>query len=302
MTLVLNGTTGVSSVDGSASTPAIQGNDANTGVFFPAADTVAIATNGTEAMRVDSSQNVGIGTSSPSTKLHVQGNTRSANSGNTVYTELQNDGVYATGTDLYLLAPSGKFLAMYAGNAERARIDSSGNLLVGTTSNYSARVSLSWDSSSQSGIVLRTSSATLSGNPMIFQDSGGTARGSISQTASAVAYNTSSDYRLKKDIAPMTGALAKIAALKPVTYKWNADDSEGEGFIAHELAEVVPQCVTGQKDAVETYTDEEGNEQTRPVYQGIDTSFLIATLTAALQEAHGLIKTLEQRVAALEQA
>ena len=74
----------------------------------------------------------------------------------------------------------------------------------------------------------------------------------------------------------MTGALAKVTQLKPVTYKWNADGSDGEGFIAHELAEVVPQCVTGEKDAV----DEEGN----PKYQGIDTSFLVATLTAAIQE------------------
>jgi hypothetical protein len=74
----------------------------------------------------------------------------------------------------------------------------------------------------------------------------------------------------------MTGALAKIALLKPCTYKWNADGSDGQGFIAHELDEVVPGCVTGEKDAV----DFDGN----PVYQGIDTSFLVATLTAAIQE------------------
>jgi hypothetical protein len=98
----------------------------------------------------------------------------------------------------------------------------------------------------------------------------------------------------------MTGALAKVAALKPVTYKWNADDSAGEGFIAHELAEVVPDAVTGEKDAVETYTDEDGNEQTRPKYQGIDTSFLVATLTAAIQEQQQLITALTARVAALE--
>jgi hypothetical protein len=74
----------------------------------------------------------------------------------------------------------------------------------------------------------------------------------------------------------MTGALAKLALLKPVTYKWNADGSDGEGFIAHELAEVVPNAVTGDKDAI----DEDGN----PKYQGIDVSFLVATLTAAIQE------------------
>jgi hypothetical protein len=92
----------------------------------------------------------------------------------------------------------------------------------------------------------------------------------------------------------MTGALAKVAQLKPVTYKWNADDSESQGFIAHELQEVVPECVTGEKDAV----DAEGN----PQYQGIDTSFLVATLTAAIQEQQAIITALTARVEALEGA
>jgi hypothetical protein len=100
--------------------------------------------------------------------------------------------------------------------------------------------------------------------------------GNISVTTSATAYNTSSDYRLKENIVPMVGALAKVSLLKPVTYSWRIDGSNSEGFIAHELAEVVPDCVTGEKDAV----DVDG----KPVYQGIDTSFLVATLTAAIQE------------------
>jgi hypothetical protein len=74
----------------------------------------------------------------------------------------------------------------------------------------------------------------------------------------------------------MTGALAKVALLKPCTYKWNCDGSDGQGFIAHELAEVVPQCVTGAKDAVDV--------NGKPQYQGIDVSFLVTTLTAAIQE------------------
>jgi hypothetical protein len=118
--------------------------------------------------------------------------------------------------------------------------------------------------------------------------------GSITFTSSATAYNTSSDYRLKNTIAPMTGALAKVALLKPCTYKWNFDGSDGQGFIAHELAEVCPDAVTGTKDAV----DEEG----KPQYQGIDTSFLVATLTAAIQEQQAIIQTLTARVAALEAA
>ena len=100
--------------------------------------------------------------------------------------------------------------------------------------------------------------------------------GSIQTSGSATSFNTSSDYRLKNTIAPMTGALAKVALLKPCTYKWNCDGSDSQGFIAHELAEVVPQCVTGEKDAV----NEDGSIKS----QGIDTSFLVATLTVAIQE------------------
>ena len=90
----------------------------------------------------------------------------------------------------------------------------------------------------------------------------------------------------------MTGALAKVALLKPVTYKWNADGSDGQGFIAHELQAVVPDCVNGEKDAV----DAEG----KPQHQGVDTSFLVATLTAALQEQQALIEALTTRITALE--
>ena len=76
--------------------------------------------------------------------------------------------------------------------------------------------------------------------------------------------------------------------LKPCTYKWNADGSNGEGFIAHELAEVCPQAVTGEKDAV----DADG----KPKYQGIDVSFLVATLTAAIQEQQAIIESLKARL------
>jgi hypothetical protein len=116
----------------------------------------------------------------------------------------------------------------------------------------------------------------------------GTSVGNISIDGSSTTYSTSSDYRLKNTITPMTGALAKVAQLKPVTYKWNIDGSNSQGFIAHELAEVVPECVTGKKDAV----DAEG----KPVYQGIDTSFLVATLTAAIQEQQAIIESLKARL------
>lgn len=178
------------------------------------------------------------------------------------------------GDHYWYSAPSGT-----ADNAitftQAMRLNSDGVLLVGTTSVISSsyRVNIQIPSTT-GGIILKAFGSTAS--PLAFLNSAGTTVGGVDTTNTATTYNTSSDYRLKNSIAPMTGALAKVAALKPCTYKWKADGSDGEGFIAHELAEVCPQAVTGEKDAV----DAEGN----PQYQGIDTSFLVATLTAAIQE------------------
>lgn len=109
--------------------------------------------------------------------------------------------------------------------------------------------------------------------------------GSISVTASDTAFNTTSDYRLKENIAPIGSALSDVTRLKPCSYNFiSAPGEKRQGFIAHELQEVVPQAVTGAKDAV----DEAG-----PLYQGVDASKLVPLLTAAIQE-------LTARVAALE--
>jgi hypothetical protein len=112
-------------------------------------------------------------------------------------------------------------------------------------------------------------------NSFTFQR-GGTQVGAITTNNTNAAYGTTSDYRLKENVQPMTGALNTVSRLKPVTYKWKSTGTDSQGFLAHELQEIVSDCVTGEKDAV----DENGN----PQYQGIDTSFLVATLTAAIQE------------------
>jgi hypothetical protein len=115
----------------------------------------------------------------------------------------------------------------------------------------------------------------------------GSTVGSIVVNSTNVTYNTTSDYRLKENIQPITGALAKIALLKPCTYTWKANGEASEGFIAHELQEVIPNAVSGVKDAL----DEDG--RIKP--QGIDTSFIVATLTAAIQELTARVAQLEAK-------
>jgi hypothetical protein len=123
----------------------------------------------------------------------------------------------------------------------------------------------------------------------------GARQGSITTTTSATAYNTSSDYRLKENIVPLTGAVDRVNQLQVHRFNFIANpDKTVDGFIAHEAQAVVPECVTGTKDAV----DDDGN----PVYQGIDQSKLVPLLTAALQEAIAKIETLEAAVAALQSA
>jgi hypothetical protein len=250
--------------------------------YTAASGTAGNAITFTQAMTLDASGNLGVGQTSPTAKLDIV----STNATTAVFRDTSRYAlvsIQAGGTNQssYLdMAPTGTGAAIFqVSSTERMRIDSSGNLLVGTTSNNasSGRVQIKFDGSTLNGLNLQTTYASTGSYYLIFNNSAGSTTGYISQNGTTtVAYNTSSDYRLKNNIAPMTGALAKVALLKPCTYKWNSDGSDGQGFIAHELQEVVPECVTGEKDAM----DEEGN----PKYQGIDTSFLVATLTAAIQE------------------
>ena len=293
MSLILNGTDGLSDVDGSASTPAIRGTDTNTGIFFPAADTIAFAEGGAEVVRIDSSGNVGIGTSSPDSKLHVKSTVDNTTNGLTLEYDLgtaYKSRVFTRGNNLNISADTGNtgggILFLTAGGTERASITSSGNTMIGVTSALNdSRLSVSQGGASNAMFVATAGA----GNRAIGFINSSTFVGDIVTSASSVSYNTSSDYRLKENIAPMTGALARVTQLKPCTYTWKIDGSDGQGFIAHELQTVIPDAVVGEKDAVETYTDENGNEQTRHKYQGVDTSFLVATLTAAIQELKAIV-------------
>ena len=312
--------------------------------FSAASGTAGAAITFTQAMTLDASGNLGIQNTSPSSTANGQntlviGSGSANDRGITIYTGSSNAGTLAfadgtTGSENYRgylqYTHSNDALAIATAGAERARIDSSGNLLINETARWRGTGILSINTGANDGIAVQTASAglivrkTAYSNSYIglWENNGGTAVGSITTNGSTTAYNTSSDYRLKENIQPMTGALAKVAALKPVTYTWKESGQTDEGFIAHELQEVCPSAVSGAKDATEIKQyeispavpatfDEEGNELTPaveavmgerevPVYQGIDTSFLVATLTAAIQEQQAIIEGLTARISALE--
>jgi len=136
-----------------------------------------------------------------------------------------------------------------------------------------------------SGAPLELNRTTNDGELVYFKQ-GGIVRGSISISGSTTSYNTTSDYRLKENVVAMSGATERLKQLNPSRFNFIGDtDTTVDGFLAHEVADVVPEAITGAKDAV----DDEGNA----VYQGIDQSKLVPLLVATIQE-------LEARIAALE--
>jgi hypothetical protein len=188
-----------------------------------------------------------------------------------------------------MFLPTTNSVGFSTASTERMRIDSSGNLLVGTTSSLGK---LTVRQTGATGDCAGFRNGNDGGSGITFYNTAGTAVGYIAWTASVTSYVSTSDYRLKDNVEPMTGALAKVAKLKPVTYKWKENGSNGQGFIAHELAEICPDAVTGKKDAV--------NEDGSIKAQGIDTSFLVATLTAAIQELNAKVDAQAAEIIALQ--
>ena len=135
-----------------------------------------------------------------------------------------------------------------------------------------------------------------SASMIVFQDSGGTERGSIKTTGSATAYNTSSDYRLKENVNYDWDATTRLKQLKPARFNWIIDDTNTpvDGFLAHEVSSIVPEAVAGEKDGMENYIDEDtGEEKTRIKPQGIDHSKLVPLMVKTIQELEARIKILE---------
>ena len=316
-----NTTTGSSSTDGlllgiNSSEEAIIWNYENTAMEF--------ATNGTERMRISSSGNVGIGDSNPDQKLVVSG------TGTTILkVENTDDGTAQitlgnVGSSNLGIKQNNGETAFEIGGTEKMRIRGDG-LCIGTTTHSSSGNRLTIQSTSAENLAhfnkngtgnksilsLQHGRATGStvGNGIIFRNSGGTNVGEIEITNSEARTVGFSDYRMKENIADITNGINSVKNLAPKTFNYIHDETKKvlTGFIAHEIQSVLPQAVTGDKDAVVTQAlidsdDVLEGEVGDPIYQKVCITDLIPTLTAALKEAITKIETLETKVAALEAA
>jgi len=174
---------------------------------------------------------------------------------------------------------------------EVARFDASGNFIIGKTTALDFNeqgVTLNYATiggTRANGATLQINRTGSDGNIAEFYRQGAIA-GRITVSSGAASYLSGSDYRLKDNIVPLTGATARLMALKPSRFTFLTDpDTTVDGFIAHEVVSIVPEAIDGEKDAV----DAEGN----PIYQGIDHGKLVPLLVATIQELTARIEALE---------
>jgi len=174
-----------------------------------------------------------------------------------------------------------------AGNP-RGIFDSGGTFLVGITSSiYSGKQCIQYASNTGRGLVIYDSTIQNNSTFAAFMSGTSTSIGSITANGTtAVLYNTTSDYRLKTDVTPIQNALTTIQALNPVSFTW-IDGRKDDGFLAHELQAIIPNCVTGEKDAI--------NEDGTPKYQQLDNSGVIPFLVKAIQELKAEIDQLKAK-------
>ena len=290
--------------------------------FNAASGTAGNTITFTQAMTLNASGNLGIGTTAPLGKLHV-----SASGLSTIYMSDTGEATdqknwtfqYGTGVgtgtfrlralndannsgqNAYIITRTGIAVDTHqwlTADTERARIDSSGNLLVGTTSVIDAgaqgvqiktTTSTKWvlvTSSPDRAWIANTTQASGTSYYAYFNYNTSNV-GAISSTGTVTVYSTTSDYRLKTVHGALTGYGERIDALKPISYEWKNGALQDRGFLAHEFQIVYPNSVTGEKDAL----DADG----KPVYQAMQagTSEVIADLVAEIQ-------SLRKRLAALE--
>ena len=290
MPITISGSTGIAGVDGSASTPAVQGTDTNTGIVFPAADTVAVATGGTERMRINSSGNVGIGTSSPNSLLELNKASGAADLRFSVAGTLYGT-AYASSSDMTINSVTAIPLKFGTNNTERMQIDSSGNLLVGTTSTLFAS-SHAFVNSGTAVLGLRNSLSTAGKYWQVGPDSNSSFK-VYNQSSTGVflsdgstSWSSSSDERQKNIIEPISDATNKVASLRAVigSYKNDETNKRRSFLIAQDVQQVLPEAVTEAPDG----------------FLGVAYSDVIPLLVAAIQELKADNDAMKERIATLE--
>jgi hypothetical protein len=306
MTVTINGTSGIAGVDGSAGTPAIQGGDTNTGMFFPAADTIAFSEGGTEVMRIDSSSNVGIGTTSADVKLSVNGSVDvgpgSVSTPSYGFFPLSTYG----GTGIY--APAANTVGFTTAGTERMRIDSSGNLQLGyggqTTTAFAApqgitigsldNVALQYYLRKGNQVEAHIGFKASTDTNLYVGTGGGAGPGGIGvyglyQANVSTSWTAVSDERFKTELQPIENALEKVAGVRAVTGRYSYDEENGSTkrrafLIAQDFLTALPEAVDTQD----------------PEKYGLSYSDTIPLLFAAIKEQQTLITALTARIEALE--
>lgn len=320
---------------GTAALPAYTfSTDLNTGMYLVGADNLGFSAGGVEQLRL----NVGIaqipGTTTENRALEI-GIGRAGNGASII--DLIGDATYndygarlsrgaggpntstvlshrGTG-NLTLEAIDAGVITLNTSNTQRMGIDATGNVGIGANA-ANARLRVFKDNpadyssahlellSSAGNVVLGFHAVSATAVCIVHVRGGGDRLSFLNgiQTAyiplDASAFNVTSDYRIKENVTPLGGAIARLSSLQPKRFNFlegsmmYRDGITVDGFIAHEVSAVVPEAVTGEKDAV--------NEDGAPIYQGIDQAKLVPLLTAALQEAIAKINALEARITALE--
>tara|TARA_A100001515_G_scaffold56927_1_gene44856 strand:+ start:34 stop:1260 length:1227 start_codon:yes stop_codon:yes gene_type:complete len=284
--------------------------DADTSIEASADDTIVIDTAGSERVRIDSNGALQIGGTtnagfidfdSTSLQLNTQ---RNPNTGAFVNTGKSHASIALRGDNGDASIRFGTSSANNTASTERMRIDANGTLLINDTGRaLGCKAQITYSGSSEQGLVFENTVNSASGGAIRFVDSDGDfSGGGIYYTDSnSINYQTTSDYRLKENIVTDWDATTELKKLKPSKFNFKkTPEKTVQGFIAHEVSDIVPEAIIGVKDGTEKYIDDDGKEKTREAYQSIDQSKLVPLLTKALQEVISEIDTLKEKVKSLE--